>query len=374
MNQFKEWLSDNLRYLVLLAALALGAAAIVLGVGMYKAYRAQSDNTAGEANLQTEVTVSANAKADQAIVENETGAAEEPEARVTEPTTSQNKTETETQEVQSETAKAETETQEAQSETAKTETETREAQSETAEKETQESLPKTLPIKIETKATESESEEQTESETKKEFEIANLQIETNAPRKTAESETKKAGSSSDDVLVGVSEQKLASQTETISQTPQTQASETQPPTETQAPETQPQTEEIDTLFSYNSATTLYASTSLNVRSGPGTEYGVLGDTDQGNDLTVTGETSNWYQVSFNGQTGYVSKNLLVTEYIPVYRTMTGTCYMRSEPDYGDNIIGEYGAGTTVEFLGDVGGWYKVRIDGKTGYMGTRFFE
>lgn len=59
---------------------------------------------------------------------------------------------------------------------------------------------------------------------------------------------------------------------------------------------------------------------------------------------------------------------------PVYLTMTGACYIRSYADYGDNIIGEYPAGTVVEFLEDVGGWYKVQVDGMVGYMGARFFQ
>ena len=50
-------------------------------------------------------------------------------------------------------------------------------------------------------------------------------------------------------------------------------------------------------------------------------------------------------------------------YQPVYLTMKGACYIRSYADYGDNIIGEYPAGTVVEFLEDAGGWYKVRVDG-----------
>lgn len=58
---------------------------------------------------------------------------------------------------------------------------------------------------------------------------------------------------------------------------------------------------------------------------------------------------------------------------PVYLTLNGACYMRSYPDYGDNIIGEYSAGTTVEFLADVGGWYEVSVDGRVGYIGARFF-
>lgn len=59
---------------------------------------------------------------------------------------------------------------------------------------------------------------------------------------------------------------------------------------------------------------------------------------------------------------------------PVYMTINSACYMRSYPDYGDNIIGQFEAGTTVEFLGDEGGWYKVSVNGQVGYMGARFFD
>lgn len=57
----------------------------------------------------------------------------------------------------------------------------------------------------------------------------------------------------------------------------------------------------------------------------------------------------------------------------VYLTMQGSCYLRAEPSMEGEIIGEYWTGTTVEFLEDVGGWYKVRVDGMVGYMGARFF-
>ena len=62
-----------------------------------------------------------------------------------------------------------------------------------------------------------------------------------------------------------------------------------------------------------------------------------------------------------------------TEYTPIYKTLKGSCYIRSGPSMDGEIIGEYMYGTTVEFLEDVGGWYKVRIDGMVGYMGARFF-
>ncbi len=59
---------------------------------------------------------------------------------------------------------------------------------------------------------------------------------------------------------------------------------------------------------------------------------------------------------------------------PVYMTLTGSCYLRSGPGYEYEIIGEYIYGTTVRVLDDSTGWYKVEVDGITGYMGGRFFH
>ena len=52
--------------------------------------------------------------------------------------------------------------------------------------------------------------------------------------------------------------------------------------------------------------------------------------------------------------------------------MNGTCYLRSESSYGDNIIGEIYGGTTVEYLFNDGGWAYIRVDGMEGYIGARF--
>lgn len=48
---------------------------------------------------------------------------------------------------------------------------------------------------------------------------------------------------------------------------------------------------------------------VNVRSGPGTSYTKLGLAKKGEELTVTGMTgTGWYQISYNGKTGYVAGN------------------------------------------------------------------
>lgn len=60
---------------------------------------------------------------------------------------------------------------------------------------------------------------------------------------------------------------------------------------------------------------------------------------------------------------------------PVYMTVTSACYLRSAPEYGDNILQTCQAGTVVEFLDDDEGWYHVRVGGSVeGYMGPKFLK
>lgn len=86
------------------------------------------------------------------------------------------------------------------------------------------------------------------------------------------------------------------------------------------------------------------------------------------------ETENVTKTEIETETEVEIDTETETEYVPVYKTLIGSCYIRSAPSMEAEILGEYMYGTTVEFLEDAGGWYKVQIDGMTGYMGARFFE
>ena len=49
------------------------------------------------------------------------------------------------------------------------------------------------------------------------------------------------------------------------------------------------------------------SDSLNIRSGPGTEYDVVGKAAKGTVLVVTGQADNgWYRIELEGKNGYAS--------------------------------------------------------------------
>ncbi|MGN0343247.1 MAG: SH3 domain-containing protein [Roseburia sp.] len=57
--------------------------------------------------------------------------------------------------------------------------------------------------------------------------------------------------------------------------------------------------------------TVNVNTSLNVRSGPGTNYGVLGVLRKDDQVTIIGDQDEgWYQISYNNGTAYVSKSYI----------------------------------------------------------------
>ncbi|MDD2957387.1 MAG: SH3 domain-containing protein [Lachnospiraceae bacterium] len=161
-----------------------------------------------------------------------------------------------------------------------------------------------------------------------------------------------------------------SQSEKVTEKQETETKSTSPSSETSADE------KGETLLTSKSET----------ESGTGRASGQTqnaGNATQGSSnadtASQTGSTSASTEKAVTETTAPVTETQAPTEpetevYQPVYMTMTGACYIRSYADYGDNIIGEYPAGTVVEFLEDVGGWYKVQIDGMVGYMGARFFN
>ena len=55
---------------------------------------------------------------------------------------------------------------------------------------------------------------------------------------------------------------------------------------------------------------LYTTTYVNVRQQPGTDSDLVDVVGNGQPVTVIGETDNWYVVSVNGVTGYISKSYM----------------------------------------------------------------
>ena len=232
--------------------------------------------------------------------------------------------------------------------------------------------------------------------------------------------------------------------ETQPPVPETQAPapETQPPvpeTQAPAPETQPaapvslsEEEELNQLYEFaqEEVGTRFANADINVRTSPSTssEDNIVSSLDKGEEITVIGETANWYEIykaedTVSGLTdlkGFVMKNYLSDTYdeamaaqpsetaapaeaapaeaapaeaapaeaapaepapeqtpqtsAPVSTasgpqvTVTSDANIRAEAIETGNVVGVVNAGTTVTQIGSADGWVQVDYNGVQGYI------
>lgn len=101
---------------------------------------------------------------------------------------------------------------------------------------------------------------------------------------------------------------------------------------------------------------------------PGEENAPQTETPSAEDSAVQTENP-----TADGSAGQSEAAAGQTESESVYMVLQVTCNFRAGPSMDAEIYGTREAGTTVQFLEDVGGWYHVIIDGVEGYMGSQFF-
>jgi len=133
--------------------------------------------------------------------------------------------------------------------------------------------------------------------------------------------------------------------------------------------------------------TAYVNTpgmTLNVRSGPGTTYSILGTLKHGEKITVTDENSSWYKLTYNGKTGYVSKSYVKDE--PVSATpqapaeKTGTVNsptglnVRSGPGTTYSIVGGLSNGAKVTITDQSGSWYKIKYGASEAWVSSSYVK
>lgn len=134
---------------------------------------------------------------------------------------------------------------------------------------------------------------------------------------------------------------------------------------------------------------------VRMRSGAGTGSSVVGTYDKGTKMSVIGAAGNWYEVSYNGKTGYVSADYMklsvgnASSGTPATPTpapsntatvsggfkasVIGTSVrLRSQANTSSDTLGYYSNGVSLTALGSVEDWYKVSYNGKVGYMAAQY--
>jgi uncharacterized protein YraI len=120
---------------------------------------------------------------------------------------------------------------------------------------------------------------------------------------------------------------------------------------------------------------LEATTTLNVRTGPGTSNAVIGQIRPGARYTVLGQSGEWYNINFNGQSGYVYGPLttVTAGTVPVVPPGQGvestvTLNVRSGPGTGYTVIGKIYPGAVYQIVGQTTDWYQIDYNGQMGWV------
>lgn len=132
-------------------------------------------------------------------------------------------------------------------------------------------------------------------------------------------------------------------------------------------------------------------TVLNVRSGPGISYGIIGKLYEGNEVTIvarmkqSGESLYWYKIKFNSGYGYIRSDFVDVISVEIPYNATGKIInvssklnVRSGPGISYNILGTLTGGAIVTIVaktkssGEGLDWYKINFKLGIGYVRSDF--
>jgi N-acetylmuramoyl-L-alanine amidase len=133
------------------------------------------------------------------------------------------------------------------------------------------------------------------------------------------------------------------------------------------------------------------TTSLNVRSGPGTSHGVIDSLSNGTQVEILSSQSNgWLRISYNGgNTGYVSGQYVdVTGTTPPPNSappatvnsgtvvgVSSSLNVRSGPGTNHSAIGSLARGANVDIRKtERNGWLQISYNGSVGYVSGQYIS
>ncbi len=132
-----------------------------------------------------------------------------------------------------------------------------------------------------------------------------------------------------------------------------------------------------------------SNSSLNVRNGAGTSFGILGSLRKGQSVEIVGSVGSWYKIKLNSSYGYVASTYInsgggststssgtfssssKTGYVKLQNS-SSSLNLRTAPQ--GSIIGSLSNGTSVTISGSSGSWYKVTANGRTGYVYSSYIS
>ncbi|MBM6821016.1 SH3 domain-containing protein, partial [Clostridium saudiense] len=127
--------------------------------------------------------------------------------------------------------------------------------------------------------------------------------------------------------------------------------------------------------------TIKVSGALNVRSGAGTSYSVIGSLSNGANVEIVETSGSWYKIKYGSGYGYVSKDYVTVSSSSSNSgssssttTQSGTIKVsdalnvRSGAGTSYSVIGSLSNGANVEIVETSGSWYKIKYGSGYGYV------
>ncbi len=125
------------------------------------------------------------------------------------------------------------------------------------------------------------------------------------------------------------------------------------------------------------------TTKLNIRSGAGTNFGIVGSVGGNATVNILGQEGSWYKISYNGVTGYVSGSYIKVNSNGSNNTDSTVKYgkvvnistrlnIRKSASTSSSIVGTLSNNTKVTILEKTNGWYKISYNGTVGYVSASY--
>lgn len=124
-------------------------------------------------------------------------------------------------------------------------------------------------------------------------------------------------------------------------------------------------------------TVIVDSPTLNVRSGPGLTYSLIGKLKDGQKLEVLDRSDDWLQISVDGETGWIASWLTKSNDSGSNENKTivsrvDSLNIRSSPSITSAAIGKLRSGDLAKLVEYQGEWASIIVDGMEGWVHTTY--
>ncbi|SES01262.1 N-acetylmuramoyl-L-alanine amidase [Salisediminibacterium halotolerans] len=125
---------------------------------------------------------------------------------------------------------------------------------------------------------------------------------------------------------------------------------------------------------------------LNVRENAGMSHAIIGVLNEGDEVAIEGSSGSWYEIEYNGTTGYIGESYVETDGTSGEESSGATesgsegevtatsLNVRADSGNTASIIGGLSNGETVSIEGENGSWYEIDYAGTEAYVHGSFID